>query len=381
MAIRLFLVVGIVLMGLAGYLIVIDQPTAVQLPPSISQLAKFQAAGLVPGPNDVSENEEVEHSVFAVPPEDDVRLAAVLENSESMPGMDMGGTAMNGMDMGDASSPSVAMDGSASEPAVDHSTMAMDSPPSGATSEPAVDHSTMAMDSSTSGAMTAPSDGAAAVAVIKSESDTMKMPADGAATTAVVGPPTNVPSDETLAMTMDTFESGSVAIAPDDHAKMPMSGSGDGAAKTASDDHAEMGAMTAGMQMGKGGLLLREDGAYDREIELVAKEWGFSKMQIDVKMGERIRFNVRNGGQIPHEFMFMTMPAMAAVNYRAQRADWNLLEHEALFEQPLVLPGGDFSFVVTIQQAGSWMFMCMLPYHMEMGMMGQMATDGMAMKM
>ncbi|NOX74823.1 MAG: multicopper oxidase domain-containing protein [Alphaproteobacteria bacterium] len=136
-----------------------------------------------------------------------------------------------------------------------------------------------------------------------------------------------------------------------------------------------------GMEMGEGGLGFAEEGKFDREIELSMDEWKFSDMQIDVKMGERIKFTVKNGGQIPHEFMFMTGPLMAAATYRGTRADWNLLEHEALFEQSLVLPGGEFSFVVQVQEAGSWMFMCMLPYHMQLGMMGQMATEGMAMDM
>ncbi len=136
-----------------------------------------------------------------------------------------------------------------------------------------------------------------------------------------------------------------------------------------------------GMEMGEGGLGFAEDAHFDREIVLTMAEWKFSEMSIDVKMGERIKFTVKNGGQIPHEFMFMTGPLMAAANYRSTRADWNLLEHEALFEQALVLPGGEFTFVLQVQSAGSWMFMCMLPYHMQMGMMGQMATEGMAMDM
>ncbi len=142
--------------------------------------------------------------------------------------------------------------------------------------------------------------------------------------------------------------------------------------------------MAAGMgeiEMGEGGLGFAEEASFDREIELTMTEWGFSEMQIDVKMGERIKFSVRNGGQIPHEFMFMNAPLMAAANYRGTRADWSLLEHEALFEQALVLPGGEFEFVLEVQQNGSWMFMCMLPYHMQMGMMGQMATEGAAMDM
>jgi len=140
-------------------------------------------------------------------------------------------------------------------------------------------------------------------------------------------------------------------------------------------------AKMAGDGAAKGGLNITEDGAFDREINLSMNEWRFSKMKIEVKNGERIRFNVVNDGQIPHEFMFMTMPAMAAISYRAKRADWSLLEHEALYEKSLVLPGGKFTFVAEIAQDGAWMFMCMLPYHMQLGMMGQMATPGKARDM
>jgi len=135
------------------------------------------------------------------------------------------------------------------------------------------------------------------------------------------------------------------------------------------------------MDMGKGGLLVTDGGAFDREISLEMSEWKFSKMRIDVKVGEKIKFTVKNSGQIPHEFMFMDMPLMQAVTYRATRADWNLVEHEALYERSLVLPGGDFTFVLNVEKAGTWMFMCMLPYHMEMGMMGQMSTPGNATDM
>lgn len=133
---------------------------------------------------------------------------------------------------------------------------------------------------------------------------------------------------------------------------------------------------------GEGGLgFCAKDAAFDREIELVMSEWTFSDLNVDVQAGERIRFTVRNDGKILHEFMFMEMAQMQAVNYRARRADWNLLEHEALFEKSLLLPGESISFVVEVQSTGSWMFMCMLPYHMQMGMMGQIATAGAAMKM
>ena len=143
----------------------------------------------------------------------------------------------------------------------------------------------------------------------------------------------------------------------------------------------------AGMAMaasceGESGLgFCGEDAAFDREVTLVMSEWTFSDLNLDVQAGERIRFTVRNDGTVLHEFMFMAMAQMQAINYRARRADWNLLEHEALFEQSLILPGESISFVAEVQSTGSWMFMCMIPYHMQMGMMGQMATAGAAMDM
>ena len=72
---------------------------------------------------------------------------------------------------------------------------------------------------------------------------------------------------------------------------------------------------------------------------------------------------------------------MMAVGYRIQRADWNLLEHEAIYEQPLILPGTSFEVAVEIEEAGAWMFMCMFPFHMQFGMMGGVATAGMSMNM
>ena len=171
---------------------------------------------------------------------------------------------------------------------------------------------------------------------------------------------------------------------------MDMTG-GDGAMEMAEHDeaseegaeHGEDSAEEAERLMAgrMAGLIITQDGAFDREIELSMSEWTFSDLEIDAKPRERIRFTLRNDGNIVHEFMFMGMAQMQGVNYRARRADWNLLEHEALFEKSLVLPGEEITFVAEVLQPGAWMFMCMLPYHMQMGMMGQLATEGMAMEM
>ncbi len=177
---------------------------------------------------------------------------------------------------------------------------------------------------------------------------------------------------------------GSMNMGDGNGSGMNMAADGDGDTASGSMDMGESdgsGMDMAAGEMPEGGLAFSEGGSFDREITLTMAEWEFSQMSIDVKMGERIKFTVRNGGQIPHEFMFMSPPLMNAVTYRATRADWNLYEHEALFEQALVLPGGEFAFVLQVTEPGAWMFMCMLPYHMQLGMMGQMATDGMAMDM
>ena len=137
----------------------------------------------------------------------------------------------------------------------------------------------------------------------------------------------------------------------------------------------------AAMAQRMAGLMISNDGAFDREISLSMSEWTFSDLEIDAKQGERIKFTLRNDGAVLHEFMFMTMVQMQAVNYRAKRADWSLFEHEALFEKSLLMPGQEITFVAEITKPGAWMFMCMLPYHMQMGMMGQMATPGAAMEM
>ena len=42
-----------------------------------------------------------------------------------------------------------------------------------------------------------------------------------------------------------------------------------------------------------------------------------------------------------------------------------------------MLPGGSFEMVVKVHKSGMWMYMCMFPYHMQMGMMGMLMTPDM----
>jgi len=329
---KFFGIVGLAGVTLTTYLVTYGVGPEMQLPPEVSLLEGFREEGAMPESRNLEEDHAAEDSgVFEVPAEDDVYLDAALEamGDMDMAGMDMsGGGDMSGMDMSAADADMGDMDMSGT----DSSAMA-------------------GMDMSGTGE-----------AVLD-----MDMDGDGVMdmSSAAMGNMDMTGTNDTAMAGMDMSGTDSTDMAATDGAAM---------------DGMAMSPSNAAM-MGEGGLLITDDGAFDREIDLTMLEWGYSDMEIDVKMGERIKFTVKNGGEIPHEFMFMTMPLMAAANYRATRADWNLLEHEALFEQALVLPGGEFEFVLQVQQAGSWMFMCMLPYHMQMGMMGQMATEGMSMDM
>ena len=278
MIMRFFLLFGLVLLGGTAYFIVVETPPTVQAAPAVGEYARLREEGIIPE-GDMEENEEIEHDVFGVPPEDEAMIEAAAAN------MDMGD-----MDMGDGG----------------------------------------AMDMGDDAQMDMDGDGAMDMAVAD-------MPADGA---------------------MDMGED----------AQMEMSEA----------DEEEADRLMAGQMAG---LIVTDEGDFDREIALSMSEWTFSDLEIDAEPGERIQFTLRNDGEIVHEFMFMGMAQMQGVEYRARRADWNLLEHEALYEKSLLLPGDEITFVAEIVRPGVWMFMCMVPYHMQMGMMGQLATAGMAMEM
>lgn len=139
------------------------------------------------------------------------------------------------------------------------------------------------------------------------------------------------------------------------------------------------------------GLMILAQGTVaevDREIEhdgiqidsssvIDMKEWSVGSGMTMTQPGKTIRLTVRNSGNIPHEFMIMNAAAMQAVDYRLNRPDWNLLEHEATTEISFLMPGDSIDIVVKLTKSGMWMYMCMFPYHMQLGMMGMLMTPDM----
>ena len=347
MIMRLFLIIGLILLGGTGYFIVVQTPPTVQATPAVGEIVRLREEGILPE-GIMFENEEIEHDIFGVPPEDEAMIEAAMANMD----MDMGGMDMGGMDMGGDGDMDMAADGDMDMAADGDMDMAADGD-----MDMAADGG---MDMATDGDMNMAADGDMDMAT---DGD-MNMAADGDMNMAADGD-MNMAADSGMDMATD----GDMNMAADGGMDMAEGGAFD-------EEEAER--LMAGQMAG---LIITDEGDFDREIELSMSEWTFSDLEIDAQPGERIRFTLRNDGNIVHEFMFMGMAQMQGVNYRARRADWNLLEHEALYEQSLVLPGEEITFVAEVLAPGAWMFMCMLPYHMQMGMMGQMATEGMAMEM
>ncbi len=162
-------------------------------------------------------------------------------------------------------------------------------------------------------------------------------------------------------------------------ADMPMKGMASMEGMAGEGGHGGGGPASGLTVMAQGRLGATAAMQVSRTVEIKMVEWGYTPASLMATPGEVLRLVIRNAGNMPHEFMIMKQSGMQAVNYRLERADWNLTEHEALFEKPVVMPGDSFEMIVRIDKPGMWMFMCMFPYHMQLGMMGMVMTEGMSM--
>jgi uncharacterized cupredoxin-like copper-binding protein len=98
-------------------------------------------------------------------------------------------------------------------------------------------------------------------------------------------------------------------------------------------------------------------------------EMRFTPAKIDVKRGETVRFVVRNGGQMKHEFMLGT--AKELKEHAAVMQKHPEMEHDDL-NAVSVEPGKTGEVVWQFTRAGSFMFGCLMPGHYEAGMVGQL---------
>jgi len=380
MVIRAWLVVGILLIGVAWYLTVIASPPALQ-GSAQTEIDAYRQAGLMPAAGALKQSTAISHDVFELPAADAEHLKeAEAAQTVSMPGMNMDmtqggqGGAMPGMNVSDApQGAGGATPGMNVQPAAPHAAAeGQEGAMKGMAMEQPGEQQAMPMPQATASAAKQPM-----------QMGTGEMKPQG-------GQPMQMESARTEQGHVEPSEpmKGMAMERPAQQQAMPMQGMDMSKAGPADehpeepmhmekDGHGEEEA--AGGHHGGGGIDLVAAGSampVDRTIKIEMKEWGYTPNQVTVKAGEVVRLIVTNAGNIPHEFMIMTGPGMASVGYRNQRADWNLTEHEAIYENPLVMPGDTFETRLKIEQPGTWMFMCMFPYHMQMGMMGMMMTEG-----
>ncbi|KAA0889349.1 plastocyanin/azurin family copper-binding protein [Pusillimonas sp. ANT_WB101] len=106
-----------------------------------------------------------------------------------------------------------------------------------------------------------------------------------------------------------------------------------------------------------------------RTIELVMDDtMRFTPSQFSVKPGETVRFFMKNNGKVPHEMVIGSVAEIkehAAMMQKApgmQHAEPNMIT---------VNPGQKGGIVWQFPQAGTVDFACLLPGHMEAGMIGK----------
>jgi uncharacterized cupredoxin-like copper-binding protein len=106
-----------------------------------------------------------------------------------------------------------------------------------------------------------------------------------------------------------------------------------------------------------------------RTIEVTMNDhMRFIPDQISVKPGETIRFNVKNAGKIPHEMVIGTMDELKE-HAEMMRQMPNMKHAEP---NMIALAGGQSGTLVwQFGKPGTVDFACLIPGHMEAGMVGQ----------
>lgn len=111
------------------------------------------------------------------------------------------------------------------------------------------------------------------------------------------------------------------------------------------------------------------DGAsVDHEVEVsMVDTMRFSPSRIDVRVGNTVRFRVRNGGNVLHEFVIGTSAANA--EHAALMKRFPEMEHDAAW-MTHVPPGRVGEVLWKFDREGEFEFACLISGHYEAGMVG-----------
>ena len=99
---------------------------------------------------------------------------------------------------------------------------------------------------------------------------------------------------------------------------------------------------------------------------------GFSTEKLDVKLGEQIRFELKNTGTEPHEFM-LDSPEHNQIHKAAMKRSPEM-EHDDPNGKTLD-PGKSATILWRFSKPGTFEFACLIPSHYELGMRGVLTVS------
>lgn len=99
----------------------------------------------------------------------------------------------------------------------------------------------------------------------------------------------------------------------------------------------------------------------------------FTPSRIAVKKGETVRFFVKNIGKLPHEMVIGIRSDLE--DHAAMMRKTPDMPHHTTANGILLAPGQRGGLVWQFDQAGTVDFACLLPGHLEAGMVGQVEVD------
>ena len=94
----------------------------------------------------------------------------------------------------------------------------------------------------------------------------------------------------------------------------------------------------------------------------------FSPAVLNVKLGETIRFRLKNTGKTMHEMVIGTLPELK--EHAEVMKKFPTMEHEEPY-MAHVKPGATEEIVWQFNRAGEFNYACLIPGHFEAGMIGK----------
>ncbi|MBC8673992.1 hypothetical protein H2136_09560 [Aeromonas hydrophila] len=95
----------------------------------------------------------------------------------------------------------------------------------------------------------------------------------------------------------------------------------------------------------------------------------FTPKSISVKQGETIRFFIKNNGKLPHEFVLEQPQSLKSMQDDATNARYADAAQYAKYDFPCTKPKS--AVLWKFDKSGTVSFACLVPGHMEAGMVGE----------